>query len=49
MDYELRTYTVAEGKMNDLLRRFREHTMVLFESHRMTSIGYWTAASDHSK
>ncbi|MEO7006758.1 MAG: NIPSNAP family protein [Terrimesophilobacter sp.] len=48
MSYELRTYTAAEGKMNDLLRRFQKHTMALFEQHRMTNIGYWIAASDPS-
>lgn len=46
MSYELRTYTAAAGKMNDLLRRFQEHTMALFEQHRMTNIGYWIAESD---
>ena len=48
MSYELRTYTAAEGKMDDLLRRFQEHTMALFEQHRMTNIGYWIAVSDPS-
>lgn len=48
MSYELRTYTVAEGKMDGLLRRFEEHTMALFEKHRMTNIGYWVAESDPS-
>lgn len=46
MTYELRTYTAVEGRMDDLLRRFRDHTLALFEQHGMTSIGYWTEASD---
>src|SRR6266436_3665290 len=31
--YELRVYHVIEGKLEDLLRRFRDHTMKLFEKH----------------
>lgn len=42
--YELRVYTAAEGKMPDLLARFRRHTCALFEKHGMTNVGYWTAA-----
>jgi len=33
MVYELRVYHTYEGKLDDLLRRFREHTMRLFEKH----------------
>ncbi len=40
--FELRTYTTAPGKLDDLHKRFREHTMKLFERHGMTNIGYWT-------
>ena len=39
--YELRIYTTNEGKLADLLKRFREHTCKLFEKHGMTNIGYW--------
>jgi hypothetical protein len=39
--YELRIYTTNEGKLPDLLKRFREHTCQLFEKHGMTNIGYW--------
>lgn len=46
MTYELRTYTATDGRMDDLLRRFREHTLALFEQHGMTSVGYWTTPSD---
>jgi hypothetical protein len=42
--YELRTYTCYEGKLDDLLKRFREHTTKLFEKHGMTNIGYWVPA-----
>jgi hypothetical protein len=39
--FELRTYTCNEGKLPDLLARFRDHTMRLFEKHGMTNIAYW--------
>lgn len=39
---EIRTYTTAEGKLQDLHRRFREHTMKLFERHGMVNVAYWT-------
>jgi len=39
--FELRTYTCNEGKLPDLLKRFREHTIAIFNRHHMTSIGYW--------
>lgn len=40
--YELRTYTTPAGKLPDLERRFREHTMAIFARHGMTNVGYWT-------
>ncbi len=39
--FELRTYVTNEGKLPDLLKRFREHTCALFEKHGMENIGYW--------
>ena len=39
--FELRTYTAPDGKLGDLHRRFREHTLRIFEKHGMTNIGYW--------
>jgi hypothetical protein len=39
--FELRTYTTIDGKMPDLLARFRDHTTRLFEKHGMENIGYW--------
>jgi hypothetical protein len=39
--FELRTYTCYEGKLPDLLARFRNHTMRIFERHGMTNIAYW--------
>lgn len=44
--YELRIYTAAPGKMDDLNKRFREHTLRCFEKHGIKSIGYWTAVDE---
>jgi NIPSNAP len=39
--FELRTYTAPEGKLGDLHKRFRDHTMGIFKKHGMENIGYW--------
>lgn len=39
--FELRTYYAAEGKLDALHARFRDHTMKLFEKHGIQNIGYW--------
>ena len=44
--YELRVYHCNPGKLDDLLKRFREHTMKLFEKHGMINVGYWTPSDD---
>lgn len=40
--YEMRIYHAAPGKLDDLNKRFRDHTLRLFEKHGMQNIGYWT-------
>ncbi len=40
--FELRIYHAAPGKLDDLNKRFRDHTVKLFEKHGMQNIGYWT-------
>lgn len=40
--FELRIYHAAPGKLDDLNKRFRDHTVKLFEKHGMENIGYWT-------
>jgi NIPSNAP protein len=47
--YELRVYHTYEGKLDDLLRRFREHTMRLFEKHGIKNVAYWTPLDDPLK
>jgi len=47
--YELRIYHAYEGKLDDLLRRFRDHTTKLFEKHGMKNVAYWTPTDDPLK
>ena len=42
--YEMRTYHCADGKLEDLHNRFRNHTNRLFKKHGIEMIGYWTPA-----
>lgn len=44
--YELRTYTTYEGKLPNLLARFRDHTTKLFEKHGMKNVGYWVPTDE---
>ena len=39
--YEMRIYYAAEGKLDALQSRFRDHTVKLFEKHGIQNIGYW--------
>lgn len=39
--FEMRVYYAAEGKLDDLHARFRDHTVKLFEKHGMANMGYW--------
>lgn len=47
--YELRVYHAAPGKLADLLARFRNHTVKLFDRHEMKSVAYWTPADEPEK
>ena len=47
--YELRVYHAYEGKLDDLLKRFREHTTQLFEKHGMKNVAYWTPLDEPAK
>jgi hypothetical protein len=39
--FEIRTYHTLPGRLDALHKRFREHTMKLFEKHGMSNVGYW--------
>jgi hypothetical protein len=47
--YELRIYHVVPGKMENLVARFRDHTMKLFADHGIKSVAYWTALDEPVK
>ena len=47
--YELRVYHCYEGKLPDLLKRFREHTTTIFEKHGMKNVAYWTPMDEPQK
>ena len=42
--YEMRVYYTHEGKFDDILSRFENHTVQLFEKHGFTNVGYWSTA-----
>lgn len=44
--WELRTYTIAPGRREALLERFRDHTDGLLRAHRMTPLAYWSGRDD---
>jgi hypothetical protein len=39
--FEIRTYHTFPGRLDALHKRFREHTMKMFEKHGMSNVGYW--------
>lgn len=41
MIYELRTYRCAPGRKNDVLARFRDHTMGFFREYGIHVVGFW--------
>jgi hypothetical protein len=47
--YELRVYHAPPGKLADLLKRFREHTVEIFNRHGMKSVAYWTPVDEPDK
>jgi hypothetical protein len=44
--FELRVYTTAPGKLPELLARFRDHTVKLFEKHGIRNVAYWTPVDE---
>lgn len=47
--FELRVYHTYEGKLDDLLARFRDHTVTIFKRHGMESVAYWTPTDEPLK
>src|SRR5262249_27619447 len=44
--FELRTYYVNKGKLDDLNKRFRDHTCQLLTKHGAELIGFWTPTDE---
>lgn len=47
--FEMRTYTVHEGKMPDLIQRFQNHTRTLFTKHGITNVAYFLSEQEPEK
>jgi NIPSNAP len=47
--FELRVYHTYEGKLDDLLARFRDHTIAIFKRHGIESVAYWTPTDEPLK
>jgi len=47
--FEIRTYHCFPGRLDALHKRFREHTMKVFEKHGMTNVAYWTFEDSPAK
>jgi len=47
--YELRVYHASPGKLGELLARFRDHTVKLFDRHGIKSVAYWTPVEEPQK
>jgi len=47
--FEIRTYHTLPGRLDALHKRFREHTMKIFEKHGMTNVAYWTPQDSPAK
>lgn len=47
--YELRIYHAVPGKLPDLLARFRDHTIKLFDQHGLHSVAYWIPVDEPDK
>lgn len=47
--FELRTYTATPGKRDELLARFRDHTMEIFERHGLHDVAYWLPQDDENQ
>ena len=48
MIYELRVYQPIPGKMPNLLARFADHTVPIWEKHGIRALGFWTTVIGES-
>ncbi|MBV9811488.1 MAG: NIPSNAP family protein [Acetobacteraceae bacterium] len=48
MIYELRIYRCLPNRLPNLLRRFQEHTLRIWEKHGIKQAGFWTTVIGES-
>ena len=46
--YEMRVYYTHDGKFDDIISRFENHTTKLFDKHGFNNVGYWTTLKKDS-
>ena len=46
--YEMRVYYTYDGKFDDIISRFENHTTKLFDKHGFNNVGYWTTLNKDS-
>lgn len=44
--FEMRTYTTHEGKRSDLIKRFQDHTLRLFEKNGIENVAYFLPSDE---
>ena len=47
--YELRVYYASEGKFQDLVNRFQQHTLKYFYNHNMRLEGFWLPMGENKE
>ncbi|MBC7407610.1 MAG: NIPSNAP family protein [Arcicella sp.] len=47
--YELRVYYASEGKFQDLINRFQQHTLKYFYNHNMRLEGFWLPMGENKE
>jgi hypothetical protein len=48
MIHKLRVFHCVPGRLPDLLKRFGNHTLRLFDKHGIKQLGFWTVAIGQS-
>ena len=47
--YELRVYYASEGKLQDLINRFQQHTLTYFSNYNMRLEGFWLPLGENKE
>jgi len=48
MIYELRVYHAVPGRLPDMIARFKDHTVPIWETHGIRPVGFWTTTIGES-